>query len=48
ALVMNIGVAISDEMVVYDSVRENMTSRKESLKEIINSSINKYLRRALL
>lgn len=49
ALLAIIGYSLNDTIVVYDRVRENIKGiRKQSLKDIVNSSINQVLSRTVL
>ena len=49
ALLAIIGYSLNDTIVVYDRIRENVKGiRKQSLKDIVNSSINQVLSRTLL
>jgi SecD/SecF fusion protein len=49
ALLTIAGYSINDTIVIYDRVRENMlTMRKQSLAEIINTSLNQTLGRTIL
>ena len=49
ALLTLVGYSMNDTIVVFDRIRENLTlHRRESLYNIINSSINQTLSRTLL
>lgn len=49
ALLTLAGYSINDTIVIFDRVRENLrTSRKESLKDLYNRSINETLSRTLI
>jgi len=49
ALLAIIGYSLNDTIVVYDRIRENIKGiRKQSLKDIVNSSINQVLSRTVL
>jgi len=49
ALLTIIGYSLNDTIVVFDRIRENIRkTRKQSLREIINSSINQVLSRTVL
>jgi len=49
ALLTIIGYSLNDTIVVFDRVRENMKKlRKETLREVINVSINETLSRTIL
>ncbi len=49
ALLTIIGYSLNDTIVVFDRIRENVRkSRKQSLQEVINSSINQVLSRTFL
>ncbi|MBW2632161.1 MAG: protein translocase subunit SecF, partial [Deltaproteobacteria bacterium] len=49
ALLTIIGYSLNDTIVVYDRIRENIKGiRKQSLKDIVNSSINQVLSRTVL
>ena len=49
ALLAIIGYSLNDTIVVYDRIRENIKGiRKQSLKDIVNSSINQILSRTVL
>ena len=44
-----IGYSLNDTIVVFDRIRENVRkTRKRSLREVINSSINQVLSRTFL
>lgn len=49
ALLTIAGYSLTDTVVVYDRIRENLRSmRREQLSEVINSSINQVLSRTLM
>jgi len=49
ALLTIIGYSLNDTIVVFDRIRENIRkTRKQSLREVINSSINQVLSRTIL
>ena len=49
ALLTIIGYSLNDTIVVFDRIRENIRkSRKQSLREVTNSSINQVLSRTIL
>ncbi|MEA2013717.1 MAG: protein translocase subunit SecF, partial [Thermodesulfobacteriota bacterium] len=49
ALLTIIGYSLNDTIVVYDRLRENIKGiKKQSLKDIVNSSINQVLSRTVL
>jgi len=49
AILTLIGYSMNDTIVVFDRIRENLaTSRRESLAEVVNRSINQTLSRTLL
>jgi preprotein translocase subunit SecF len=49
ALLTLIGYSMNDTIVVFDRIRENLaTSRRESLADVVNRSINQTLSRTLL
>ncbi|MBW2557630.1 MAG: protein translocase subunit SecF [Deltaproteobacteria bacterium] len=49
ALLTIIGYSLNDTIVVYDRIRENIKGiKKQSLKDIVNSSINQVLSRTVL
>ncbi len=49
ALLTIIGYSLNDTIVVYDRIRENIKGiRKQSLRDIVNSSINQVLSRTVL
>ena len=49
ALLTIIGYSLNDTIVVYDRIRENIRkSRKQALREVVNSSINQVLSRTVL
>ncbi|MDO9529015.1 MAG: protein translocase subunit SecF [Syntrophales bacterium] len=49
ALLTIIGYSLNDTIVVYDRIRENIRKfRRQTLREIINSSINQVLSRTIL
>jgi preprotein translocase subunit SecF len=49
ALLTIIGYSLNDTIVVYDRIRENFRSqRRQTLKQIINDSINQTLSRTIL
>jgi SecD/SecF fusion protein len=48
ALLTVIGYSVNDTIVVFDRIRENRRGGKESLKDIINNSINQTLSRTII
>jgi len=49
ALLTLVGYSVNDTIVIFDRVRENLKSyRKESLREILNLSINQTLSRTIM
>ena len=49
AILTILGFSINDTIVIYDRIRENLKSRKpgESLMELVDFSINQYLKRSI-
>ena len=49
ALLTLIGYSMNDKIVIFDRVRENLkVARRESLKQLVNTSINQTLSRTVL
>ena len=49
AILTVIGYSLNDTIIIFDRVRENLkTSRKESLRDVVNRSINETLPRSVL